>query len=243
MFSNLIHSGTNYAKRKPIARMFPALMNGDGCTESNWEMRAESMPDSNLSVGKKVFGTFAERNAKPERKKACAENCTTKSLLASDSTAARGVGASNSSPKAELATQQVSRDTPSSQPEFKVGDLVEHMPIMEGSWCNSMGAGKIGIIIEIIDRWFGEPCSAIQHDQGRFMWPLRALRHAETEPSEKDGWNKNGEEWFSKCGQYCIYYFKYFKQWSRFTWINDGWNSELSRSSWLELKRAMEQAK
>lgn len=249
----IFNMGREQVRRKPIARMFPALMNGDGCTESNWVMRAESMPDSNLSVGNKVFGTFAERNAKPERK-SCDDIKKLPVALAGQKLA------DNARPVINCVADDVGGKTSASdarrghgvQPEFKVGDLVECLPF-DGcrqdrkDYC----LGKTFAIESIKPSSnFSDVDSPIALFVGNnWGWPLRALRHAETEPQEKDGWIwdkyvgywKNGDMW---CGgnQRCGFWLA--KRHSPYLHRDMAWKSTADWwPKWIELKCAMEKAK
>lgn len=217
--NNLIHSGTNYAKRKPIARMFEPI-------------RTETLNHA-------IKHIIAERNAKPERKMECA-------IFAQPSASVPEKSDSKSDINSTSPITSNSPKSPSSQPEFKVGDLVECLPfdkwLPTGNKPHGHVFGKTGRI-----NWIGmsgEPCCVI--DSHPDCHPLRALRQAETEPRKEDGWV------LYQPNDYMIYDNKWSQSKNDFSkavlktrsglWCT-ALNVDNKFNSWLELKRAMEKAK
>ena len=222
MFSPLIHSTTNYAKRKAIPRLFEPI-------RSRNQSAFQGVPSCqkcglNSHCAELIDVTFycrecaeSERNAKQERKTECQSAGHT----------SISVNPSQSS---------------FSPPEFKVGDMVECMTF--GQWRDAATwhqeqYGKIGSIL-----WIGEHRGDIAAELTgcEWYWPLRALRHAELMPQEADGWNLH------TCTSNIP---RVMKSWSRGIGVlaclfYDGhWEGMGTAKyySWHELKRALEEAK
>lgn len=165
-----MHNGIIFPKFERVPRRFVPLFpkigdnlgSPDGDLYLNWKARQQDNP---------CLGTFAERNAKRERKEECG--------LADSSTLEK----SNISSLKSL----------SSPPEFKIGDLVECLPVGFDPWQTNNCKSKIGMTAKIVafENRIGHPC-ALLYDEIEKCWPLRALRHVapvETKPPA-DEWQE-----------------------------------------------------
>ncbi len=135
-----------------------------------------------------ALGDFASRN--PERKRKCLEI----QILPPDGfvkpsfSQETELSISSQKPKSEQRLGFI-QTSPSSQPEFKIGDTVECLEA--GDWASGHAFfyvkqyGQIGKILAI-GNTCGEPSAHIEGCEG--YHPLRALRHVETEPQAENGW-------------------------------------------------------
>ena len=141
---------------------------------------------------------------------------------------------------------------PSSQPKFKVGDLVECLPFYKfanGNQPSINSAMMIGEYFRIANitksrNDLGEVVASLGES---YVWPLRALRHAETEPREEDGWKKRANNdselfsatWGNENGR--VYLNRNRTIWGYIP--NKCTHSFRDHTSWIDLKREIEERK
>lgn len=229
MFSNLIHNtGRNWAPRKPVARMFEPIATGGSVFEGHRFSESGNRDCPRPQVP--CVGTFAERNAKPERKQC-------KNSQVSDASIAQPKQLVDAIRPSASHAENTTCDNARSRPEFKVGDLVECLPDSYMAIGPHEGVHKICAIEGPNDI---DPITAACFDDipvKGIWWPLRALRHAETEPRAEDGWymrkpvlNENRRIWVQSVNVAIVC------ERTNGTW---GTNKLGPFNSWLALKRAM----
>lgn len=188
MFNGMIfNTGCENAQRRPVKRLFEPILN------CNFGMKHEEY------LCEKCGGEFAkisnmfsatlcrnceERNRKEKK---CSESCTNgstsqtsdlKATLKHTESKSDGSSMENGTTTSGILTSQKS---PSWQPEFRIGDLVECLPLVNGDTRYDFQVGKIGTIEKIGTRFYSfsdsEPAVAIR--ELTFRWPVRALRKIE----------------------------------------------------------------
>ena len=231
----IFNMGRDRVKPKPVARLFeplqnphedPYLSHDQACGSDDDERFKYGISDALEAFGK--LGTFAERNRK-EKKECFSER-------EKDST-----GAKKESVSGTRSSNSQTTTTPSSgisQPGFEIGDLVECLPL---DGCredrNESCRGKTFAIESFKD---GSNFSDVNGRIALFVgnnwgWPLRALRHAETEPRKEDWAQIAPKSWCSK--EWRVY------KLPSDTWIGYKLGTDHRTdicNSWITLQRAME---
>ena len=224
----IFNMGRDRVKPKPVARLFPPLREMDANdiykNFEDWsgvddEERFLGVGDAVEAMQKQNLGTFEERNRKTK----------------------------------ELATERASAVENATQaqapaPEFEIGDLVECLPDFLQYSYGHFAIGFVGKIASFSScGWWDEqtrakiPCVNFGASDEVRRWPIRAIRHAETEPRKEEGWYLPGdckETWRKKNSFDArdVVYVGCDKLWY------SGWTGTALGDgfpSWIALKRAM----
>ena len=229
----IFNPGRNWVKRKPIERMFPKLGNSIGKGEYGVCLSCQTPRYTAEMFNENECRDCRKRNAKKEKKE-----CTSSGSLSGvypDTYQFSNLQSDLKTTSTEMENGSSSKKSPSSpsvsEPEFKVGDLVE----IE-SFSGVYKIESFEYPCNLAGKW--AKCDNISVLVSR-------LRHAETEPQESDGWKEidNIESGVTRWRhpEYQVIHRNMNASHVSRIWFNTKIGQEAS--SWPELKRKIEEQK